>query len=129
MKQSAYILMTAAAILILAIGAWVFVSNSGSADPKPTATATATPPPPAQNPPTEQDLAKSVAFPATFVAADENSITFVVEKDQLTLPIDKWTSLVALKSIKDIKPNSTIGVRLTADKKRVLVLNGTWMDQ
>ena len=74
-------------------------------------------------------MAKSVAFPATFVAADENSITFVVEKDQLTLPIDKWTSLVALKSIKDIKPNSTVGIRLTADKKRVLVLNGTWMDQ
>ena len=127
MKQSAYIVITTAAILILAIGAWIFASNSGSADPKPTATAT--PPPPAQNPPTEQDLAKSVAFPATFVAADENSITFVVEKDQLTLPIDKWTSLVAFKSIKDIKPNSTIGVRLTADKKRVLVLNGTWMDQ
>jgi len=129
MNRSLVIFFTTVAILLLAIGAWVFLGSSKSAEPKPATAAAPQAPPPAQTPPTEQDMAKSLAFPATFVAGDENSITFLVEKDQLTLPIDKWTSFVALKSIKDIKPNSTIGVRLTADKKRVLVLNGTWMNQ
>ncbi len=74
-------------------------------------------------------MAKSLAFPVTVVSVGDQSITILIDEAQVTLPIDQWTSLVALNSIKDIKPNSTLGIRLTADKKRVLVLNGTWMDQ
>ena len=127
MNRSLYIL--AAAALLLLVGGWALWSFLSPGDSKPASLQTASAPPPAQNPPTNADLAKSIAFPATVVSVDEKSITFLVDKDKLTLPIDKWTTLVALKSIKDIKPNSTIGIRLTADKKRVLVLNGSWMDQ
>ena len=124
MKRSVFI-FAAATILLLLIGGGIFLINKGPANSKPVAAAPA--PPPAQKPPTAEDAAKSLAFPATVIAVDDKSITFLLEKEKLTLPIDKWTAFVALKSIKDIKPNSTIGIRLTADKKRVLVLNGSWM--
>jgi len=127
MNRSLYIL--AAAALLLLVGGWALWSFLSPGDSKPASLQTASAPPPAQNLPTNADLAKSIAFPATVVSVDDKSITFLADKDKFTLPIDKWTSLVALKSIKDIKPNSTIGIRLTADKKRVLVLNGSWMDQ
>ena len=124
MKRSLYI-FAAATLLLLLIGGGIFFINKGPANSKPAAAAPA--PPPAQKPPTAQETAKSLAFPATVIAVDDKSITFLLEKEKLTLPIDKWTTFVALKSVKDIKPNSTIGIRLTADKKRVLVLNGSWM--
>ena len=127
MNRSFVIFSAIAAILLLAIGASIFLSGPDFGEPNPATVATPQVPSPAQTPPTEEDMAKSLAFPATVVSVGDQSITFLIEEAPVTLPIDQWTSLVALNSIKDIKPNSMIGIRLTADKKRVLVLNGTWM--
>ena len=127
MNRSFIIFFATAAILLLAIGGWIFLSTPKTAEPKPATAAAPQAPPPAQTPPTEEDMAKSLAFPVTVVSVGDQSITVLIDEAQVTLPIDQWTSLVALNSIKDIKPNSTLGIRLTADKKRVLVLNGTWM--
>lgn len=127
MNRSFIIFLATAAILLLAIGGWIFLSTPKTAEPKPATAVAPQAPPPAQTPPTEEDMAKSLAFPVTVVSVGDQSITVLIDEAQVTLPIDQWTSLVALNSIKDIKPNSTLGIRLTADKKRVLVLNGTWM--
>jgi hypothetical protein len=121
MKKTIIIFLATASFLTLAFCAWFFGINQGSADSNPLANATLATPPPAHNPPTEEDRAKSLALQV------DQSITVLIEEAQVTLPIDQWTSLVALNSIKDIKPNATIGIRLTEDKKRVLVLNGAGM--
>jgi hypothetical protein len=123
MKKSLFILATSF-YLILVFSAWGFASNPSSADSNPPATVAPPTPPAAQNPTMEEVMAKSLAFRVTVVSVGDQSITVLIDGAPTTLPIDESTSLVALSSIKDIKPHSTIGIRLTEDKKRVLVLNG-----
>jgi len=127
MKKTIIIFLATASFLTLAFCAWFFGINQGSADSNPLANATLATPPPAHNPPTEEDRAKSLALQVDVVSIGDQSITVFMEGATVTLPIDQWTSLVALNSINDIKPNATIGIRLTEDKKRVLVLNGAGM--
>ena len=77
----------------------------------------------APTPPSTVDLANSVAFPATVVSISATSITFKVEQTDVTLPIGPWTTLVGVQSAAEIKPGTRIGIRLSADRKSVLVLN------
>ncbi len=76
----------------------------------------------------ETDMANSITFMATIVEISPTSVTFESEGVRNTLPITPSTRLVAIGEIGDIKPNANIGIRTSADKKRLLILNGTWMD-
>ncbi len=67
----------------------------------------------------------SLAFPATVVSVSETSVTFKEGQSETTLPIGSWTKLVGVQSAAEIEPGTTIGVRLSADRKVVLVLNAT----
>jgi hypothetical protein len=89
--------------------------------PKPEVAATPVP----QNPPTDQELAKSLAFPTTIIAVTNSSITFTDadQKTPLTLPIDSATEFIGFQSLAEIKPTPPLGIRLSADKKRIFVLN------
>jgi len=91
--------------------------------PKPEADTTSIP----QNPPTDQELAKSLAFPTTIIAVTNSSVTFTDadQKTPLTLPIDSATKFIGFQSLAEIKPNTPLGIRLSADKKRIFVLNST----
>ncbi len=91
--------------------------------PKPEADATPIP----QNPPTDQEMAKSLAFPTTIIAVTNSSVTFTDadQKTPLTLPIDSATRFIGFQSLTEIKPNTPLGIRLSADKKRIFVLNST----
>jgi len=91
--------------------------------PKPEADTTSIP----QNPPTDQELAKSLAFPTNIIAVTNSSVTFTDadQKTPLTLPIDSATKFIGFQSLAEIKPNTPLGIRLSADKKRIFVLNST----
>ena len=96
--------------------------------PPPDAPAPGPAPQAAPEPAFEADLANSITFMATAIEVSPTSITFESEGARTTLPITPSTRLVAMQGIGDIKPNANIGVRVSADKKRLLVLNGTWME-
>ena len=81
-------------------------------------TATAAP-----TPPSSLDFADSIAFPATVVSISATSITFKDGEIDTTLPIGPWTRFLGVKSAAEIRPGSQIGIRLSSDKKTVLVLN------
>jgi hypothetical protein len=89
--------------------------------PKPEVAATPVP----QNPPTTQELAQSLAFATTIIAVTNSSVTFTDadQKTPLTLPIDSATEFIGFQSLAEIKPNTPLGIRLSADKKRIFVLN------
>ena len=89
--------------------------------PKPEVAATPVP----QNPPTAQELAQSLAFATTIIAVTNSSVTFTDadQKTPLTLPIDSATEFIGFQSLAEIKPNTPLGIRLSADKKRIFVLN------
>jgi hypothetical protein len=78
-----------------------------------------------QTPPTNEELAGSMAFPTTVLSISRSSITFLDadEKTQTTLPIDRRTLFKGFQSVDQIKPQSRMGIRISSDKKRVLILN------
>jgi hypothetical protein len=78
-----------------------------------------------QTPPTNEELAGSLAFPTTVLSISRSSITFLDadEKTKMTLPIDGRTYFKGFQSVDQIQPQSRIGIRLDARKTRVLILN------
>ena len=118
------------AVLFMALSLFLYLLTGCQKAPEPAVPQIAPTPASTQaapEPDYETDLANSITFMATIVEISPASVTFEYEGAKSTLPITPSTSLIAIQEIGDIKPGANIGIRLSADKKRLLVLNGTWM--
>lgn len=80
-------------------------------------------PAPTPAPPTAAEIAASVRFATTVTAVSETSVTFKDGAAETTLPIGPWTKLVGVERATEIPPGARIGIRLSADRKVVFVLN------
>lgn len=120
------------AVLSIALCAALPFGTGCEKAPPPAPRAEAPPPaPPAEAAPApvpEDDFANSITFMGTVVEISPTSITFESEGAKTTLPITPSTRFVALQGVGDIKPGANLGFRVSADRKRLLVLNGTWME-
>jgi hypothetical protein len=124
-------LLGSVAFFSIALGAPLLLGAGCKKAPAPEAPAEAPASPKPQAVPEadfEADLSNSITFMATVVEISPTSVTFESGGARTTLPITPSTRLVALQGIGDIRPNANIGIRVSADKKRLLVLNGTWME-
>lgn len=117
-KQTAFV--ASMAFLFMALASPLCLVTGCQKAPAPAGSPEATPSPSTQTVPEpdyETDLANSITFMATVVEISPTSVTFESEGARTTLPIRPSTRLVAIQEIGDIKPNSNIGIRISADKK------------